>query len=212
MTPEEQLAHLRDGAAWDLAPIRSRSLQTPRKPSAMAQIAVPVVVGLVIAAVVTIGVGAVRRGTQPMASPTATVSATALTPSQLRIAITTAKEEASGASPEDPGIKQPSALDSDSWPSYVTSVQAMANVTRAEASALTSSTTSDQTGVIVVRMTGNFLVEHSAPAGASSTTRGSTMVVVVDATTGQVLDFGVGSEDTYPPLANAAVIFARGDG
>jgi hypothetical protein len=61
--------------------------------------------------------------------------------------------------------------------------------------------------VIVLRMTGQFSVAISAPEGASTYATGTVLAAVLDATTGQVLDFGLDTSGT--PLPTPVVAFQR---
>lgn len=133
--------------------------------------------------------------------------APALSVSEVRIATDVAQQEAAGLSPDNPGIVQP--IESDSWPSYVTNVEAIAGLTRADAGKYTESSNGDDTPVIVVRMTGEFAAMGSAPSGESPVVTGTTVVAVADAENGQVLDFGISADGNIPPLPNPQVIYSR---
>jgi hypothetical protein len=165
----------------------------------------------VFAAVLAVGVlaacSSTGLATLPSSSPTHSANPFELTASQKRMATKIALREAAGASPSDPGIVQP--ISAHSWPSYVQSVEAIANLSEADAGKYMGEGTTSDTAVIVIRMTGHFVSVHSAPVGASPITAGTALSVEINARNGQFIGFGIGSDDAIPELPNPEVIYSR---
>jgi hypothetical protein len=63
--------------------------------------------------------------------------------------------------------------------------------------------------VMVIQLTGEFSVEHSAPPGQPPYTTGQVLTTVVDANTGDLLDFGVDGPPSARVLTNATTLFDR---
>lgn len=94
-----------------------------------------------------------------------------------------------------------------SWPSNVTSVEYIGSHRQDASRYVDGSTVPDNRQVIVLRMTGRFSVLVSAPPGAPPYETGTVLTAVVDANTGEVLDFGLA--DSAKPLPDPQVVFSR---
>jgi hypothetical protein len=94
-----------------------------------------------------------------------------------------------------------------SWPSNVTSISYIGTDRQTASQFVDGSPVPDDPAVIVLRMTGHFSVAVSAPEGASTYVTGTVLTAVLDASTGQVLDFGLDTSGT--PLPTPVVAFQR---
>ncbi len=93
------------------------------------------------------------------------------------------------------------------WPTNVKSVRFAAG-THQSAIALTgASGAPDDRDVLVIQMTGTFQIEAiSVPQGVSPLFTRHELILIVDATSGEVLDFSAG--ESAAPLANSDVLKA----
>jgi hypothetical protein len=94
-----------------------------------------------------------------------------------------------------------------SWPANVTGVQYIGTYRKTAEQFVDGTTVRDNPAVVVVRMTGHFSVLISAPSGARPFATGTVLTAVVDADTGQVLDFGLGN--SAKALPNHVIAFRR---
>jgi hypothetical protein len=94
-----------------------------------------------------------------------------------------------------------------SWPTTVSSVSFVGSYRQAAQRFLGGDKVSDNRAVLVLRMIGRFSVLISAPKGATPYATGTVLTAVLDARTGQVLDFGLANSAN--PLSNGIVIFNR---
>jgi hypothetical protein len=94
------------------------------------------------------------------------------------------------------------------WPSNVSSVSYIGTHRQTASQFVDGSHVPDNRPVVVLRMTGRFSVAISSPGGASpSYATGTVLTAVLDATTGQVLDFGL--NNAAKPLPGPVVAFRR---
>jgi hypothetical protein len=94
-----------------------------------------------------------------------------------------------------------------SWPSNVAAVEYIGSYRQAASQFVDGSTVPDNRPVLVLRMTGQFSVASSAPQGAVAYATGTVLTAVLDAKTGEVLDFGL--TDSAKPLPSPHVLFVR---
>jgi hypothetical protein len=94
-----------------------------------------------------------------------------------------------------------------SWPSNVTSVEYVASHRQPAEGFVDGTSIADNRSVVVLRMTGRFSVAIIAPKGARPYATGTVMTVIIDASTGQVLDFGL--DNTARALPSPVVAFRR---
>lgn len=106
-----------------------------------------------------------------------------------------------------PGPLPATAARASSWPVNVTSVQYIGTYRQTAEQFIDGATIADNRAVVVVRMTGHFSVPISAPQGAYPYATGTILTAVLDASTGQVLDFGL--DDSAKALPNPVVEFRR---
>lgn len=100
-----------------------------------------------------------------------------------------------------------SAASASFWPSNVTSISYIGTDRQTASQFVDGSPVPDNRAVIVLRMTGQFSVAISSPEGASSYATGTVLTAVLDAATGQVLDFGL--VDSATPIPGPVVAFQR---
>lgn len=144
------------------------------------------------------------------------------------VAKNAALKEVYGSIPGRPGTRVPIATDASSqpiWPENVNRVEAE-RMTRGEAQKFVSSAlNSDDCAVLVVRITGSFEMVTTGPSlptssngagaaqassGASNVLSGQVETLVVDAVSGQLLDFGMDPDlNGLPDFTNSTVIWAR---
>jgi len=129
-----------------------------------------------------------------------------LTPDQLQFANSVARFEAAGTTPTDPGIVR--TLPNGAWPTNVTKVTALVIDRNQTASWVGLQTTEDDRLVVVVQLQGSFGVMTTGPKGAAPSVGGSQEVAVVDAGTGQILDFAVDASSLQ--LHGGTVLYSRG--
>lgn len=138
-------------------------------------------------------------------------------PDQIEVATRVGLVEAGSTSPENPGVlPDPPLVPGDPWPEDV-NLAAMVVDTRGHAQPYVSAGESDDpTPVVVVQLLGDFAVQsgHPGPVGSEhqggGVAKGQVMMVVADAKSGQVLDFGLEpSSDPSLSLPDAYVLFRR---
>lgn len=163
-----------------------------------------------------VGAGVAVVLTGCAAQHTSSTAGSSLSEHQAQLAAVIARREAAGASPSNPGVQQPTT--SNGWPSYVTQVRALAGLSRSDAQKyVDASSVNDDRPVIVVRLIGHFAEEHTGPAPVSPSAQsnnvstGTAIDIVADASTGQVLDFGIGRSEDEPALQGAETLFTRGN-
>jgi hypothetical protein len=100
-----------------------------------------------------------------------------------------------------------SAASASFWPSNLSSISYIGTDRQTASQYVDGSAVPDSRPVVVLRMTGQFSVMISAPEGGSNYATGSVLTAVLDATTGDVLDFGLGTSAT--PLPSPVVAFQR---
>ncbi len=100
-----------------------------------------------------------------------------------------------------------SAARASSWPSNVTSISYIGTHRQTASQFVDGSHVPDNRAVIILRMTGQFSVAISSPLGARPYATGTVLTAVLDATTGQVLDFGL--DTSARPLPSPVVAFQR---
>ena len=93
------------------------------------------------------------------------------------------------------------------WPSNVSSISYIGTGRQTASQFVDGSRVPDNRPVIVLRMTGHFSVAISSPPGAPSYATGTVLTAVLDATNGQVLDFGL--TNAAKPLTGPVVAFQR---
>jgi hypothetical protein len=111
--------------------------------------------------------------------------------------------------PLSPAAAAANADASGGWPSNVTDVYLLGTTRASAEGLLDGSTAPDDRQVVIIRLTGNFLIYIPSAPGAPGTRSGNAMTVVQDAKTGDTLDFGIepaGSVHDLPPQAKAAFI------
>ncbi|MGH3407191.1 MAG: hypothetical protein ACRDRJ_32530 [Streptosporangiaceae bacterium] len=158
----------------------------------------------VVASIVAAGLAA-AVSVQAVAASTAPTFWTPST-AQAERAITVAYLEASSTIPSAAGspvtslTKAPpragaalmtSAARASFWPPNVGSISYIGTGRQRAQQFLDGSRVPDNRPVIVLRMTGHFSVVISAPLGATPYVTGTVLTAVLDATSGQVLDFGL---------------------
>lgn len=94
-----------------------------------------------------------------------------------------------------------------SWPSNVTSVEYVASHRQFAEGFVDGTRIAHNRSVVVLRMTGHFSVMISAPKGARPYATGTVMTIILDSSTGQVLDFGL--DNTARALPSPVVAFRR---
>ena len=100
-------------------------------------------------------------------------------------------------------------VDTTGWPANVQSVS-MTLMTHGAAKAYVGTLPdSDSRPVMVIQLTGEFSAGHSAPPGQQPYTTGQVLTTVVDASTGDVLDFGVDGLSSARILTHATTLFDR---
>ncbi len=99
------------------------------------------------------------------------------------------------------------AANPSTWPSNVDRVSCLGTDRQTASQYVDGSMTPDNRPTFVVRMTGQFSVPITAPEGASTYATGTVLTAVIDALTGQVLDFGVDTSGVSLP--NPMVVFQR---
>lgn len=109
--------------------------------------------------------------------------------------------------PHDGASLLASAAKARSWPSNVTSISYIGTHRRTASQFVDGSKVPDNRAVIVLRMTGQFSVAISSPAGAKTYATGTVLTAVLDAATGQVLDFGL--VNSARPIPDRVVAFRR---
>jgi len=92
-----------------------------------------------------------------------------------------------------------SAALASSWPSNVTSISYIGTDRQTASQFVDGSPVPDSRAVTVLRMTGQFSVAISSPGGGPTYATGTVLTAVLDATTGQVLDFGLDNSATAIP-------------
>lgn len=100
-----------------------------------------------------------------------------------------------------------SAAKASFWPSNVSSISYIGTSRRTASQFVDGSRVPDNRPVIVLRMTGHFSVLISAPPGAKPYATGTMLTAVMDAATGQVLDFGL--TNAAKSLPRPVVAFRR---
>lgn len=100
-----------------------------------------------------------------------------------------------------------SAAKASFWPSNVGTISYIGSRRRTASQFVDDSRVPDNRQVIVLRMTGHFSVLISAPPGAKPYVTGTVLTAVLDAATGQVLDFGL--TNAAKPLPGPVVAFRR---
>lgn len=153
--------------------------------------------------------------------------------SEIDVATALALKEAETSIPTDSvtsSLEPPSVSETAheiAWPSHVITVASMAS-TRGQAEIFVGAAEmTDATPVVVVQLIGDFMVLRSAPppiesllsssglsepgtAASQNWARGQVMTVVADASSGQVLDFGlVSSSDPKVSLPNPKILYQR---
>jgi hypothetical protein len=94
-----------------------------------------------------------------------------------------------------------------SWPSNISSIDYIGSYRQAASQFVDGSKVPDNRAVIVLRMTGRFSVLISAPKGALPYATGTVLTAVLDANTGEVLDFGLAN--SAKSLPSPEVLFIR---
>ena len=89
------------------------------------------------------------------------------------------------------------------WPANVDLVEAVSS-TRGAANQLLDAGVDSNFRVIAIRMTGTFTWGHSAPPGAPTSTTGHVAILIMQATTGEVWDSGLGK--TLPKLSSLGTV------
>lgn len=112
------------------------------------------------------------------------------TAAERQTALKTAHLEADSSIPGSPGHR-PAGLPAQGWPRNVTKVQLVGSTHKNAAQFVGGDTGADDRRVLVVRMRGNFELVNTGPAGADPISRGHQLTIVLDASTGQVLDVGL---------------------
>jgi hypothetical protein len=95
-----------------------------------------------------------------------------------------------------------------SWPANITSISYIGSYRQTAEQFEDGSPVPDNPPVIVLRMTGRFSVEIPSPNGARPYATGTVLTAVLDANTGQVLDFGL-DNSAKPALPDPVVAFRR---
>jgi hypothetical protein len=101
-----------------------------------------------------------------------------------------------------------SAARASSWPSNVSSISYIGSYRQTAQRFEDDSPVPDNVPVIVLRMTGRFSVAIPSPRGAQPYATGTVLTAVLDARTGQVLDFGL-DDSAKPALPDPVIIFRR---
>ena len=109
--------------------------------------------------------------------------------------------------PTDTAPLLAAAARASSWPADVTRVKYIGTYRRTAEQFLDGTTIADNRAVVVMRMTGHFSVLISAPKGTRPYATGTVLTAVLDAATGQVLDFGLGN--SARALPKPLVVFRR---
>jgi hypothetical protein len=99
------------------------------------------------------------------------------------------------------------AAKASSWPTNITGVEYIGTYRQTAEQFIDGTTTTDNRAVVVVRMTGQFSVLISGPQGAQQYATGTVLTAVADASTGQVLDFGL--DNSAKALPNPVIPFSR---
>jgi hypothetical protein len=100
-----------------------------------------------------------------------------------------------------------SAAQASSWPANVASISYIGTDRQTASQFVDGSPVPDDPAVTVLRMTGHFSVAISGPQNARDYATGTVLTAVLDATTGQVLDFGLDNSATSLP--SPVVAFQR---
>jgi hypothetical protein len=111
------------------------------------------------------------------------------------------------APPSAGAVLMASAARASFWPSNVSSISYIGTGRRTASRFIDGSRVPDNRPVIVLRMTGHFSVLISAPQGATPYATGTVLTAVLDATNGEVLDFGLTNAAT--PLTRPVLAFRR---
>jgi hypothetical protein len=175
-----------------------------------------VIVGSIglIAAGLAVGLLAQAGSAAPATfTPTAAQAGEAIVVAHLEAATTIPGPDGSPVTASTAGVSTDAApllaaaATASSWPANVTSVEYIGTDRQTAEQFLDGTTIPDDRAVVVMRMTGNFSAMISAPEGASPYVTGTILTAVLDASTGQVLDFGLG--DSATALPNPLVAFQR---
>jgi len=136
-----------------------------------------------------------------------------VTPQQASLALAIAHQQANSTipAPATSGATAQEAPASDTaWPTNVDSVSYSLSTRQAAVNYLDGSQALDDRPVLVIRMTGDFSVLRAGPSGAPSSASGKLMTIVIDAASGDVLDFGMDpSSDALPEMPNSVDAFSR---
>jgi hypothetical protein len=122
-------------------------------------------------------------------------------------ALTVAQSEASTSIPGANGTR-PGTLAAGTWPANVQRVTLVGSSRKDASQFVDGSPAEDDRRVVIIRMLGDFSVANTGPAGSNPFSTGHQMTIVVDATTGDVLDFGLESQPTTA-LPNAIQQYGR---
>jgi len=154
---------------------------------------------------VVLAVSLIGAGSVAMSAASSNTAAAELTPAELQIANKVARFEAAGTTPSDPGLVK----ELSGWPSNVRQVTYLVTDRASTANWVGLATSEDDRPVIVVQLRGSFGVMTTGPsatgadgkplAAANTTATGSQELAVVDAATGEVLDFSVNDSDLQLP-------------
>ena len=134
----------------------------------------------------------------------------AMTPAAQALATTVAHWEADGTTPAHPGTVL---HDNGAWPANVTAVDITLTNRARTAAWVGLQKAEDNRAVVVIKMVGKFAVMTSGPNVTGKTeapaqiARGTQEIIVADAKTGQVLDFGLDNGNVAMP--HAIVVFSR---
>jgi hypothetical protein len=153
--------------------------------------------------------GAVVAAAGTISGILATSSAHAATwaPNDSEIAVATAVAHAE-ADTSQPGSSGNNTGDAKAWPTNVTSVYTVMSTRKVASQWVDNSVPDSDQNVVVVRMEGDFSVYTSGPEGSSPNATGTRMTIVADASTGQVLDFGM-DQSADATLPNAIAIYQK---
>ena len=121
-------------------------------------------------------------------------------------ALEVAQVEASTSIPEENGSTPP--MRDGSWPANVRQVTMVGSSRKDASQFVDGSPAEDDRRVVIIRMLGDFSVDNTGPAGSNPFSTGHQMTIVVDATTGDVLDFGLEPQPTAA-LPNATQQYSR---
>lgn len=154
--------------------------------------------------------GAVALGSEAQAGSTLNSGPSTLTSEELATATAVARFQASGTTPDAPGLLVKT--ENGAWPSNVTKVSALAINRAATADWVGLKTTEDDRRVIVVELRGKFAALTTGPKGANTTPTGTAVIEVADARTGEFLDYTFDEGDNPIEIPGATVVYTAPPG